>query len=397
MNTKKLISASLIITMLGASACNSGAGQAPSTAGTAGTVETTEFTWNDSPEGNMVCFIDAEGTDDNKEMAIAGYKSGTDPVFLLPEAEYETNGKGSGLYDIARNIPSKITDESLLNITKDLNLSPEVDGIPVVWRSSDESLLESSGKVHRPHDRSRYVLLEAHFAKGEGYMTSRYALRIARDMYADTDPDSLPLLAHDGRYHEPPAGTEGEWFVFDTMNQINRFDPKAEVMVSDYSHDSMRSFTISGRISMPRVDTEGEAFLTITTLGKILHSSHAIKNLEFKDAELFSGDMKYDYIQKFKGVPVVSSCVRVISSFRRPYTTVVFNMVLLPDDFSVKADVPQTEIEEKYGLDHSELVIWEYEGKPWLVYHGFRPADMTEVYIDAKNGVEIYSQSVIMT
>lgn len=399
---KKLLSLSLIVLMLGTAACSKGAGQSASPSETsqtteASSVETTEFTWNDSPAGTLKCYVDAEGTDDSKEIPLKGYKSGTDPVFLMLDAMYDTNGKGDGIYALAGDIPSKITEEPLLNITKDLNLPSVIDGIPVAWRSSDENLLENTGKVHRPHDLSRYLILEAHYAKGEGYMTSRYVLRIARDMYAGTDPDSLPLLAHDGKYHAPPEGTEGEWFVFDTMNQITRFDPQADVAVHDYSHDSMRSFLISGRISMPRIDTEEEAYLAITTLGKILHSSHAIKNLEFKDCEMDLGDIRYDYIQVHNGVPVVSSCVRVMSSFRRNFNTVVFNMLMIPDDFSTEPKISQAEVEKKFDIGSTELVIWDRDGAPVLCYHGYSNDRLEEVFIDAMSGKELASYSTIVT
>ena len=398
---RKIIALLLVLMMLGSAACQivpkdtSGASSDPSQTSAPQPSETTPFEWNDSPPGTLACYKYTDG-EDVQQIPLAGYKSGIDPVFLNTESLYEISGYERSLYLFADDLPSKITDEPLLNITHDLTLSSEMDGTLVSWRSSDESLIESSGKVHRPHDRSRYVLLEAHFAQGEGAMTSRYILRVARDMYADTDPESLPVLAHDGVYHEPPAGTEGEWFVFDTMNQITRFDPQADVMVNDYSTDSMRNYLISGKISMPRIDTENEAYLCISTLADILHISYSIKYFDFQTAESDIGDMRYDYIQSFNGVPVLNGMIRVMSSFRRPFTTVVVNVLMIPDDFDTNPNFTAAEIEEKFGLQASELVIKESNGVPVLMYHGYSRESMEELFVDAKTGKELERYSMIV-
>ena len=399
---KKMIALILVLMMIGSVACQSvpkdtsdSSAASPETSAPHQS-ETTPFEWNDSPSGTLACYKDTDGEDDVQQIPLAGYKSGIDPIFLDDISRYEIFGYERSLYFFADDLPSKITDEPLLNITHDLTLSSEIDGTLVSWRSSDESLIESSGKVHRPHDRSRYVVLEAHFAQGEGAMTSRYVLRVARDMYADTDPDSLPVLAHDGVYHEPPEGTEGEWFVFDTMNQITRFDPQADVMVNDFSTDSMRSYLISGRISMPRIDTENEAYLCIKTLADILHISYSVKYFEFNTAESDIGDMRYDYMQYFNGVPVLNGMIRVMSSFRRPFTTVVVNVLMIPDDFDTAPKVTAAEIEEKFGLQSSELVIKELNGAPALMYRGYSRKSVEEIFVDAKTGKELERHSMIV-
>ena len=388
---RRIIASILVLAMLGTASCS------------AGTIETSEsvphesttFVWNDSPGCTLIRYVDTEG-EDMSEIPLKGYKSGTDPVILNLDKAYDYYGDGSKFRDFAESLPSKITDEPLLNITKDLDLASKIDGIQISWRSSDESVLGSDGKVRRPHDRSVYVILEAHFDKDGSGMTARYVVRVARDMYDDTDPDKLEVLAHDGRYHEPPPGTEGEWFVFDTMNQITRFDPQADVMVDDKSHDCIRSFLISGRISMPRIDSEKEAYLCIVTLGKILSISHRIRQFEFKTAETDMGDTRYDYCQTFKGVPVLGGTIRVTSSFRRPFTSVVVETVMIPDDFDATPKVSMEEAESANGINSSRLVIMEWKGSPRLVYQGYAIRKPELIFIDANTGELLRRESLII-
>ena len=109
------------------------------------------------------------------------------------------------------------------------------------------------------------------------------------------------------------------------------------------------------------------------------------------------GDIRYDYIQVHNGVPVVSSCVRVMSSFRRNFNTVVFNMLMIPDDFSTEPKISQAEVEKKFDIESTELVIWDRDGAPVLCYHGYSSDRLEEVFIDAMSGKELASYSTIVT
>ncbi|MBR6852054.1 MAG: hypothetical protein IKM88_17675, partial [Lachnospiraceae bacterium] len=151
-----------------------------------------------------------------EEIPLEDYTSGPYPIFLQGY-DYEEIGRVDlGMYEASRECFNAITDEEWADITHDLSLPSEFNGYTVTWKSSDESVIESDGTVHRPHDRSLFVLLEGAFSDSEGTLKLHYKLRVARDMYDGFTADEMPLLDDYGEpsiweYNEKLQDTDGGW------------------------------------------------------------------------------------------------------------------------------------------------------------------------------------------
>jgi len=341
---------------------------------------------------------------EEEQIPLEEYRSGTDPVYVQ-EGYYEYSGKVSNeLTNAEREFRTLITDESFLNITKDLNLPSEINGISTTWISSDESLIESTGKVHRPHERSQYVILTVIFQDAEGSITCREPLRVARDMYDGVDVRTIPTMDEYvrpemvGEFFPQFQDTEGGWFLFTDEGDIFFFDPDPDSMlVYDKCGNGWTSFMADGQLSDARVDTEKEAYLCIATLQRVFHFEDRFDNLVFTGTIDSMGDVVYDYTQYYQGVKVQSGFIRVMSSYRRPYVTINIALVDIPSGFSATPEVSEDYVTREHNLWSAELLIWNDNGNPRLVYTGYRKNASEAVVVDAKTGEEIASNSTIQT
>ena len=341
---------------------------------------------------------------DQEEIPLEEYKSGTDPVYVQ-EGRYESSGMVSReMANAEREYRSLITNESFWNITKDLNLPSEINGISTTWISSDESLIKSTGKVHRPHDRSQFVILTVIFSDAEGSITCRESLRVARDMYDGVDVRTIPTMDEYvrpemvGEYYPQFKDTEGGWFLFTDPGDVFFFDPDPDnMMVYDQCGNGWNSYLIGGQISDARVDSEKEAHLCIATLKRVFHFEDIFDNLVFTGTIDSLGDVVYDYAQYYQGVRVQSGFVRVMSSYRRPYVTVNICLVNIPSGFSATPKVSEDYVIREHDLYSAELSIMNDNGSVRLVYVGYRNGASEQVLVDAKTGNEIASYSTIMT
>ncbi len=341
---------------------------------------------------------------EEEQIPLEEYKSGTDPVYVQ-EGRYESFGMVSReMANAEREYRSLITDESFWNITKDLNLPSEINGISTTWISSDESLIDSTGKVHRPHDRSQFVILTVIFSDAEGSITCRESLRVARDMYDGVDVRTIPTMDEYvrpemvGEYYPQFKDTEGGWFLFTDPGDVFFFDPDPDnMMVYDQCGNGWNSYLIGGQISDARVDSEKEAHLCIATLKRVFHFEDIFDNLVFTGTIDSLGDVVYDYAQYYQGVRVQSGFVRVMSSYRRPYVTVNICLVNIPSGFSATPKVSEDYVIREHDLQSAELSIMNDNGSVRLVYVGYRNGASEQVLVDAKTGNEIASYSTIMT
>lgn len=355
----------------------------------------------DDAEGTLNVYIDGE----EKEIPLAGYKSGSDPIFIL-EGYYEESG---GTTDAMQNAREKylkiITDEPPMNITKDLYLPDEIEGISVTWSSSDESLIDPSGKVTRPFERSQYVILTATFTEQDRTMILREVLRVARNMYDSIGLTDLLSLDDGyiwpdnvGYYYEDLEGSEGAWYIFEYFDDIVFFDPYPDdMLIYDRSEGPWVGYLLGGQFSDPRVDTAGEAYLCLASLRNILGYADQFEQLEFEIAYDAMGDVTYDFKQCYQGVPVQSAFVRMISSYWRPYTTININLLQIPEGFSTTPGVTADQVMADHNLSNAELIIHEEDGEVKLVYYGYRSRASEVVYVDAMTGEEIASYSTIVT
>ena len=337
------------------------------------------------------------------EIPLEGYVSGPDPVWFISGYYASAGVTTSKMQDVRGKLLSVITDESSQNITHDLNLPDEIDGVSVTWEFSDPSLIEPSGKVHRPHDRSQYLVMTTTLTE-KGTVKLRHVLRVARDMYDTTDPEKLPMLT----YIDDPAmyedlyeswmGTEGGWYIFDEMDLIVFFDPDPENNVSVYnrSREGWKSYLLGGQLSEPRVDTAHEAYLNIVTLGQILDITKEIKELQFNGTDFSIGEVCYDFEQYYQGVPVLEGMVRVLSCVDRPYVTLNVHLLPISGDFDVTPKLTAEEVMEQNDMRNANLYIWQKDGKPHLVYIGFRKTANERVYVDAKTGEVLLSASTVI-
>lgn len=355
----------------------------------------------DNAEGTLKIFIDGE----EKEIPLSGYTSSTDPIFIL-DGYYEESG---GTTDAMQNAREKylkiITDEWPMNITKDLDLPDEIEGIAVTWSSSDESVIDSTGKVTRPFERSQYVILTATFTEQGRTMTLREVFRVARNMYDSIGVTDLLSLddgyiwpENIGEQYEELKGSEGAWYIFEYFDDIVFFDPYPDdMLIYDNSEGPWIGYLLDGQFSDPRVDTAGEAYLCIASLRNILGFAGQFDQLKLDVVYDTMGDVTYDFMQCYQGVPVQGAFVRVISSYWRPFTTINLNLLKIPKGFSTTPGVTADQVMADHDLSNADLIILERDGEVKLVYHGYRSRASESVYVDALTGEEIGSYSTVIS
>ncbi len=367
-----------------------------------GTTVSTDTSGTDDPAGTLKLYKDR---DLEYEIPLAGYTSGPDPIFIINGYYEASGGTTDAMQEVRNKYLDVITDESPLNITKDLYLPDEIDGIPITWSSSDESLIDATGKVTRPFERSQYVILTATLTGPDGTMTLREVFRVARNMYDGIDP--MQLLSLDdgyiwpdnvGYYYEELEGSEGAWYIFEYLEDIVFFDPYPDDMsLYDRSTGPWIGYLLGGQFSDPRVDTAWEAYLSIASLRNILGFADQFDQLEYEGTTNSMGDVVYDFVQYYQGVRVQSGYVRVLSSFWRPYTTINISLLQIPKDFSTTSEVTAEQVMADHNLANAELMILENEGDVKLVYTGYRTRGSEAVIVDAMTGEEIASYSTIVT
>jgi len=344
---------------------------------------------------------------DEKEIKLTDYTSGTDYVFIIEGYRKIIGSFDREIDPVASSIYEK-NGPRLLDVAEDLDLPAEKDGVTIYWYSSDPSLVESTGKVHRPHDHSKYVILTGAFTKGSGYLIERYVLHVARDMYDNFDVENLPPLDYyndpgllnsieDG-YWEKLEGTEGGWYLFTIFDQIVFFDTDPNYRsLYDHSNECWTSWLIGGQFSDPRVETMHEAYLNIAGLQDILGYSQEFPELRPGNVDHGLSDIIYDFDQYHDGVKVNGGKIRVISSSLRPYVSINVSILKVPPLLSSTPNYTPEEIMEEHDLHSVELMFWNWEGKTYLTYYGYRNNAFEAVFVDAHSGEEIHSTSTIVT
>ena len=416
-NMKRLLAGSLALILIGSTSCTSGKTSKTTAAPTTTretTRQTSEPTTTQTSAPTTTRETEPTETDGEKkmitlsfgpfeeDMPLDEYTSGPYPIFLKGY-EYEEIGQVSGdMYEASRECFKAFTDEEWADITHDLTLPDEFNGYTVTWTSSDESVIESDGTVHRPHDRSLYVLLEGAFSNDVGTLKLRYKLRVARDMYEGFTADEMPLLDYYGtpyiwEYNEKLQDTDGGWYIFTTIPDLVFFAANPEeVELYDDCEGLWKDYDLSGEISEPIADTPREAFFCIKSVEQVLHIENEVKQLQFE--KMFCEDVmdRYDFDQYFKGVKVKDASLNVIVCNWRRTTIIKCHVLDIPSDFSVKPDITEKEAIEKYDLEYADLTIWENGGEIYLVYCGHQKRKSEIVYVDAHTGEQLAAYSSVI-
>lgn len=322
----------------------------------------------------------------------------------VEEPDYEQQSHKSSLMEASRKLPEVAEGDSKYGITKNLHLPTEYDGVKIRWYSSDETLLEADGTVHRPHDESKYVVLSGEFTDGDDVMIQRYILRIERDMYADkTFKDVFELEYYDNIIYFDVYGIDlsdldGWCYLLDDWEQLYFFEGPIENLSVYIDKDSdYNKFKAYGTLCDMRIESRHEADLLLYALKNLIKADISKGDLQYESCMNDSVFMRYDYQQYYQGLKVNGGTVTMCFNYADTNKSVSSCLVPIPDGFDATPKVTADEIKEKIDAGtEPELLITMIDGKArlvWLVYEKSKPEG---VFFDAKNGTEIKRFSTVI-
>ncbi len=336
-----------------------------------------------------------------------GITSGNSQVSAQDETPPTPNEKKKGLTKLCNSFFSIVTDEPPLNITHDLNLPKEIDGIKAEWKFSDESLIEPSGKVHRPHYESQYLTMTATFSVSGESRTEQMELRVARDMYADADPEKFPLVStrFDKDVKEEQErlwkGTEGPWYMIDSPDMIGAFSstPEDKAILRTLESDGLWSRALmDGKLSNARIDTAEEAYLLLRSMERATYSQRSMKELVLRDIRESDHTIAYYFTQYYHGIRVERGSAVVSRSFHYDnYSSISLYLMAVPDDIDITPSFSKEEIMKMHDLGSAELVIYDKNNVVYLAYSGYKNSDFLMLYVDAHTGEKLDSFSTLVT
>ena len=311
----------------------------------------------------------------------------------------------SELFDIAREYPGYAEGDYDMNVTKDLKLPTVVDEVKIAWTSSDESLITNDGKVTRPHEHSKYVMLTAVLSNGEGEITSRYIVKVARDMYDEVTEDMILGLTDDyGNWEKlEEMGIDlfayPGWFYYcDEIDQLYFFqiDLDRIFLYDDPDNKIDPHVQCTGDLFEVRPETHHETELAVSSLRTVIYCDD---KYELKCDRSFPGmdEECFDFIQYYNGVPT-SGMIRIAIA-HDPDSVNWFNsrMLQIPDGFDTTVKYSADKLKKDYELyDEPELSIDEMDGKFVLIWSAYTK-NQTRIIVDAKSGelLEEYSTTII--
>ena len=309
------------------------------------------------------------------------------------------------LFDIAREYPGYAEGDYDMNVTKDLTLPTQADEVKIAWTSSDESLITNEGKVTRPHEHSKYVMLTAVLSNGEGEITSRYIVKVARDMYDDVTEDMILGLTDDyGNWEKlEEMGIDlfeyPGWFYYcDEIDQLYFFqiDLDRIFLYDDPNNKIDPHVQCTGDLFEVRPETHHETELAVSSLRTVIYCDD---KYELRCDRRFPGmdEDCYDFIQYYNGVPT-SGMIRIGIAHDKDSVNWFNSRILqIPDGFDTTVKYSADKLKKDYELyDEPELSIDEMDGKFVLIWSAYTK-NQTRIIVDAKSGepLEEYSTTFI--
>lgn len=338
-------------------------------------------------------------TDDDKIINSADFTSSTEYVYIINDCVGE-NEKHE-MYDIARSIPVYADGDYYYNVTKNITLPKEVDGTKIEWISSDESIISNEGViVKRPHDHSKYVMLTAVITNGDSKLTSRYIVKVARDLYDDVTEDMIMGLSDDyGNYEllEEKGITLSDypgWFYWcDELGQLYFFQEDLDriMLFDDPDNEINPRVSGVGNIFEVKVETVHEAYLAASSLRTVIYCDEKYE-LRFDGSFSGMGDDAYDFVQYYNGVKTDGK-IRLLIDHKGECNSFNSWMIQVPDGFDTKPKYTKDKMNKDFDLySEPELSISIYDDKILLVWEA-DTKENTSVIVDAQTGELIHESS----
>ena len=311
----------------------------------------------------------------------------------------------SKLFDIAREYPSFAEGDADYNVTQDLTLPTQADGVKITWISSDESLITNEGKVIRPHNHSKYVMLTAVLSDGEGELISRYIVKVARDMYDNVTEDMILGLTDDyGNWEKLEEmgidlfAYDGWFYYFDELEQLYFFQVDLDriFLTEDLSDMTQPHVQCTGDLFEVKPETLHEAELAASSLRTVIYCDDKYE-LRFKGGFPGLYDDCYDFIQYYDGIPTKGMLRLGIGHDKDSINWFNSWMLQIPDGFDTTVKYTEDKLKKDYELfGDAELIIDEMDGKIVLVWTAYT-THHTRIVVDAKSGelLEEYDTVII--
>lgn len=311
----------------------------------------------------------------------------------------------SKLFDIAREYPGFAEGDADYNVTQDLTLPTQADGVKITWISSDESLITNEGKVIRPHNHSKYVMLTAVLSDGEGELISRYIVKVARDMYDNVTEDMILGLTDDyGNWEKLEEmgidlfAYDGWFYYFDELEQLYFFQVDLDriFLAEDLSDMTRPHVQCTGDLFEVKPETLHEAELAASSLRTVIYCDDKYE-LRFKGGFPGLDDDSYDFIQYYDGIPTTGMLRLGIGHDKDSINWFNSWMLQIPDGFDTTVKYTEEKLKKDYELfGDPELIIDQMDGKIVLVWTAYT-THHTRIVVDAKSGelLEEYDTVII--
>ena len=312
----------------------------------------------------------------------------------------ETNTR---FFDIAREYPKYAEGDFDMNVTKDLVLPTETDGVKIEWTSSDENLITNEGVVKRPHEHSRFVMLTAVLSKDDSELISRYIVKVARDMYDDVTADMIVDLEYGygnlyvfDEMDVDLSEYDGWFYSYYDMEQLYFFQEDLDRVL--LFGDTGGGMTIHnqgvGDLFEVKPETLHEAYLAACCLREAVGCDDRYE-LRYEGYMTGIAEDYYDFVQYYNDVPTTGSIRLGIGYNEIPNS---FNSWILqiPDGFDTAVNYTMEDMKKDFELyEDPELRIDNRDEEIVLTWTGYTKNHMC-VMVDAKTGEVLYEGSTII-
>ena len=308
----------------------------------------------------------------------------------------DNGGSSESKRKVAITLPEYAEGDCAESVSQNLKLPTVYKGLKIRWCSSDETLLETDGTVHRPHDESKYVILSGEFSDGISSYVKRYILHIERDMYANKNfEDVFPVEYYDDQaYFEENqidlSDLDGWCYLLENREQLQTFEKEKEnLIVSDDKNSDKYNFRAAGVLCDMRIESRHEAELLLYALKNLIKLDISEGSLKFDGGLTSNYIVRYDFQQYYQGVKVYDGGVALCIYYSDNDKLLQSSIVPIPEGFNVTPKVTAKQIKKKKFVNADpELVITLIEGEPRLVWMAREFSDA--VYYDAHTGKELY-------
>lgn len=339
---------------------------------------------------------------DDSTMRIEDFVSSEEYIFVRND-RVSTNGVTTSMIDTSRAYPEYAEGDCRTNVTQDLYLPTAIDGIDIIWESSDESLIGTNGRVTRPHEHSMFVILTGTYVKDGTVIRVRYPVRVARDMYEGVTTDMVvDLEFYDQAWVFEEMGLDvmdfdypGWFYEYQEPGQLVFFEADPDnLSVRNRSDETASDITLFGTLSEMSIETQDEAYLFLYTFRNLIGWTD-LYDMHFSGMDTgTAGQFYYDFIPYYNGVPT-SGFVRVTISRFEDVKTVSSRIITIPSGFDTEPSVTYEDAVSTYGIPEPELMVLEYEGSVYLAWTGYVGPNI--LWIDAHTGEVIRDTSAAVS